>query len=534
MKTKLLVLALLIYMNSYSQDFFSESFNGNTIPTGWTISFSGGNSSWRFGDDTLSNGHQFASNAAIFEDTNGNGNGTARDNTYIIAPIIDASQYKSIGFWYYYYMQKASGENAHLKIEIFDEVKNTFVYLSQVNQEFVNGATGIGFHDFLESHPSINPKRIITKFTYDDIDGGTCIGALRRFFLNGILQNKDKITLQTSTSSNINTNFFEINNNAFYKNEKLIASHNYNPNGGSGTYHNKTIAVGTESYQTREIYNLDNTDMDSNISYNVYQKVFDSEVISHLCINSNTSGYQTTIDNPIINNDPNATILITQNFSPHNILQNKRYGVWYNSSIGKWRIYDEDQSSIIPENLVFNVLLQVSEDNVKSFKHQANAGNISNHITIIDNVHTNNNPNAKIVFTHNWGSTGNTSNVALDKNLGVYYTGSRWAIYTEDFSVMPVGALFNIAVQPNDTASIDDVSKIAFSIYPNPATDSVTIQSESTISNIIMYTILGKKVINTEVKDTKHTLDISNFKKGTYIIKLIINGKTTSKLFIKK
>jgi hypothetical protein len=74
-------------------------------------------------------------------------------------------------------------------------------------------------------------------------------------------------------------------------------------------------------------------------------------------------------------------------------------------------------------------------------------GNISGHTTVIDHPALNGNANAVFQATQNWnpGGAGGTYN---SRHIGIYYTGSRWALFNEDLSAMPAGAAFNIRLGP--------------------------------------------------------------------------------------
>ncbi|GGZ85061.1 T9SS type A sorting domain-containing protein [Algibacter mikhailovii] len=73
-------------------------------------------------------------------------------------------------------------------------------------------------------------------------------------------------------------------------------------------------------------------------------------------------------------------------------------------------------------------------------------------------------------------------------------------------------------------------------IYPNPAYSSgklIYITSErNALKHIEFYDVLGKRIFNTKI--TGRELDISNLKKGVYIIKVTENTKSeTRKLVIR-
>ena len=80
------------------------------------------------------------------------------------------------------------------------------------------------------------------------------------------------------------------------------------------------------------------------------------------------------------------------------------------------------------------------------FIHRATVGNISGHITTIDNPLANGDPNAILLVTHNFSA--DTSVTRYEPNtVGVWYDGSRWTIYHEDTGVaMPVGRAFNVMI----------------------------------------------------------------------------------------
>src|SRR6185295_5219432 len=79
------------------------------------------------------------------------------------------------------------------------------------------------------------------------------------------------------------------------------------------------------------------------------------------------------------------------------------------------------------------------------FTHRAIASNITGDYTAIDHPLCNNDPNAILLVTQNWnpGGAGGTYNA---HPVGVFYTGSRWAVFNQDLAAMPVNAAFNVMV----------------------------------------------------------------------------------------
>jgi hypothetical protein len=71
-------------------------------------------------------------------------------------------------------------------------------------------------------------------------------------------------------------------------------------------------------------------------------------------------------------------------------------------------------------------------------------------------------------------------------------------------------------------------------IYPNPVKNSLTIEANSAIDKIVVYSILGQEVISKSPKSSATTLQTSTLQRGTYIVKSTIGGKTTTSKFIKE
>lgn len=71
------------------------------------------------------------------------------------------------------------------------------------------------------------------------------------------------------------------------------------------------------------------------------------------------------------------------------------------------------------------------------------------------------------------------------------------------------------------------------SIYPNPSNGVFTIElSKDTKTSIEVYDVLGKMVKSYEQNGLKSTLDLSGYPKGIYMVKMISDGKLSSKKII--
>jgi len=81
--------------------------------------------------------------------------------------------------------------------------------------------------------------------------------------------------------------------------------------------------------------------------------------------------------------------------------------------------------------------------------------------------------------------------------------------------------------------SVENFLVSSLQIYPNPATDMVTIKSDYIIQNIVVYNFSGQLVSNEQINNTTYTVDVSQFKPGVYIFLMDTeNGRITQRVVI--
>ncbi|GAB5398612.1 MAG: hypothetical protein Aureis2KO_01970 [Aureisphaera sp.] len=83
------------------------------------------------------------------------------------------------------------------------------------------------------------------------------------------------------------------------------------------------------------------------------------------------------------------------------------------------------------------------------------------------------------------------------------------------------------------TLGITDLDQNLFSIYPNPATNRLTVSSDSEgIAKVEIFNVLGQRVMeNTYTSSLSETINISSLNTGMYLVK--INNSTTKRLVVK-
>lgn len=159
---------------------------------------------------------------------------------------------------------------------------------------------------------------------------------------------------------------------------------------------------------------------------------------------SNTSGYITTIDNACTNGYPIENLQVVQvwpnNYDPHPL------GVWYNSFAGKWTVFNEDIQPI-PLGTTFTIRVYggVGTGTGGSppipwelARVTATSSNTVGDYVLINSSITNNNPQALVQATQFYTGTYDPH------EIGVWYTGSNWAVFNKDQSAIPLGATFTL------------------------------------------------------------------------------------------
>ncbi|REE08134.1 putative secreted protein (Por secretion system target) [Winogradskyella pacifica] len=80
----------------------------------------------------------------------------------------------------------------------------------------------------------------------------------------------------------------------------------------------------------------------------------------------------------------------------------------------------------------------------------------------------------------------------------------------------------------------DVVNEATFTYYPNPVTNTLTLNAQKSIENITVYNMLGQKVLRTDPNNIASELDMSSLSIGTYFVKVTIENVTQTIRVIKQ
>jgi hypothetical protein len=351
------------------------------------------------------------------------------------------------------------------------------------------------------------------------------------------VHNSDSAKLHTTKIDNAEING---NNNYF-----LLSTHNYKVGTRPGTYNDNKTSV----YYYNDnwyLYNENFSTMDTNLSFNVFIPGSDAKSWAHEATNENIKDNYTFIDHPSINEDSNAVFFVTSNWNPGGVelgvYNTNLIGVFYRYAERKWCIYHEDKNIDMIKGSSYNVVIPTKFGDIERYVHTSDGNNITNNRTEIDHPDANGNPDAQIFITHNYnpgGATGKYHN----KNVGVWYNGSKWTIYNEDKSGMPIGVSFNVMIMSEKTNSVKKytMNDQVLHVFPNPAESGsnldVTINEEINGKLKVEIMDMTGKVLSTsnvEKLDPVMTesIDINSLASGIYILRVHNSNAIATQRFV--
>lgn len=338
---------------------------------------------------------------------------------------------------------------------------------------------------------------------------------------------QDIMFVHTATAGNTSADLTIIDHPSLNGNAsaELVVSHVWNPPGSPGIYNEHRTGLYYDG-SNWGVYNEDGTNIVEGSSYFIYIQE-GSNMYVHVADagNQGSDPSYTVLNHPDINGNPEAQVVVTTYYNPNNSRNDFTYGTWYDGAF--WNLYTEDASTI-----QFGDAFMVAINGGVSvpYRHAATAGTISGNYTIINHPTLNGNPDAKFVFMHNWGESGQPSNVIVNKILGAWYTGSNWSIYTEDGSNFPENSEYDLIIY-DDGLGTQETTLQQVALFPNPAENFVTINTENEITQVEIYNILGQTVKVVQGNSNKMTVDISSLNSGTYMAKVTSgNASKTVKL----
>jgi plastocyanin len=110
------------------------------------------------------------------------------------------------------------------------------------------------------------------------------------------------------------------------------------------------------------------------------------------------------------------------------------------------------------------------------------------------------------------------------------------SVGTSDYVCTPHANMFGtINVVAEGVLSISEAQRLNFETFPNPASNSVTVQlpSGTEEATVQFYDYLGRLALSKKVTSAKNILEVNSLSKGVYILKVVTEDKIGSQKFIK-
>ena len=141
--------------------------------------------------------------------------------------------------------------------------------------------------------------------------------------------------------------------------------------------------------------------------------------------------------------------------------------------------------------------------------------------------------------SHNLNGTTATF-AANPESFSMLTTGTNWT-FGKRFNIAGVymyrcnvhSAMMTGKVTVIDPSlGVGENAASTISFGPNPATETITIQTKATDFNVVIYDMSGKQVLSENLKN-KNELNIASLKQGTYVIEINAEGTILQDKFIK-
>lgn len=97
-------------------------------------------------------------------------------------------------------------------------------------------------------------------------------------------------------------------------------------------------------------------------------------------------------------------------------------------------------------------------------------------------------------------------------------TNDGYALYIDD-----------IRAEIEDPVGINELAKVAVTVYPNPVTNLLKIQSAFTVESLELISLDGTKLMTS----TGNEMNVSTLMSGTYLVKIVTDNGTAVRSFVK-
>ena len=110
-----------------------------------------------------------------------------------------------------------------------------------------------------------------------------------------------------------------------------------------------------------------------------------------------------------------------------------------------------------------------------------------------------------------------------------------WTLNIVDSEGGDTGALDAATINiTGETLGVDENEIGGFNMYPNPVSNSLTIEAPKAIETISIVNMLGQEIMRTAPNALESTLDMSDLQSGSYFVKATVDGVIATRRIIKE
>jgi uncharacterized delta-60 repeat protein len=93
---------------------------------------------------------------------------------------------------------------------------------------------------------------------------------------------------------------------------------------------------------------------------------------------------------------------------------------------------------------------------------------------------------------------------------------------------------YRLPVTVTVSLGLNELTLSNLRLFPNPVKDRLTISNSSSIEKIELYNLIGQKIFENYFLTDKTNIDLTNYKKGVYLLKIFSEGKVQTNKLIKE
>ncbi|MFT4663458.1 MAG: plastocyanin [Polaribacter sp.] len=108
------------------------------------------------------------------------------------------------------------------------------------------------------------------------------------------------------------------------------------------------------------------------------------------------------------------------------------------------------------------------------------------------------------------------------------------APYNAGYMIMPRYAADVVETEACEVTSTSNLEDLRIKVFPNPATNQLFINTDVALEELVVYNMLGQRVISKSVDQMENTLDIEKLTPGCYFLTCIHQDKMRTVKFVKE